>query len=457
MHTLRGILGIGLVLLAAYLLSNNRGKINWRPVLGGLAIQFCLAFTVLKWEVGRQGLMALTEFVQKVYGAADEGIGFVFGPLSDMGTMGEVFGSHFAFVFAFRVLPLVIFFASLISVLYYLGIMQLMIRWIGGGLQKVLGTTKEESMAAAANIFVGQSEAPLVIRPYLSTMTQSGLFAVMSCGLASVAGTTLGGYAAMGVPLEYLLAASFMAAPAGLAMAKLMFPEEGDPAELEKGEDPGFEKDDTANIVDAAAKGASDGLGLAMNIGAMILAFVSLIALVNILLGALAGQTTTTIAGMLVAGIFIAFAGWRYLSNPLPLLVIGGTMMAMAVSGHFGGTTLQQILGWVFSPVAWAIGIPWEDAQAGGNYIGQKVVLNEFVAYAAFISEMDNLSPKTHIVVSFALCGFANLGSMAINLGALGKLAPSRRAEVAKIVPKALLAGLFASFLSASMAGMFYR
>ena len=461
MHTTRGIIGIGFVLLVAYWLSHNRAGIRWRPVLGGLAIQFCLAFIVLRWEVGREGLLWLTKLVQKVYSAADEGIGFVFGALADSAAMGGAFGNHFAFVFAFRVLPLVIFFASLISVLYYLGVMQAMIRWIGGGLQKVLGTTKAESMAAAANIFVGQSEAPLVIRPYLATMSTSGLFAVMTGGLASVAGTTLGGYAAMGVPLEYLLAASFMAAPAGLAMAKLMFPEDGETEGNREREDPGIGKDDTANIIDAAAKGAADGLGLALNIGAMILAFVSLIALANILLGALAGQSRGKISMVLVFGIMaIALGGYhwkkQHRQNALPLLAIGCAMMAMAVSGYSGGTTLQEVLGQVFSPVAWLIGIPWEEARAGGNFIGQKLVLNEFVAYAAFVGEMGQLSPKTNLIISFALCGFANLGSMAINLGALGKLAPTRRAEVARIVPKALVAGLLASFLSASMAGMFF-
>jgi len=461
MHTLRGIIGILIVLLAAYLLSNNKSRIRWRPVLGGLMIQLTLAFVVLRWETGREGLLSLTRGVQQVIDASQEGIGFMFGPLASNESMGEVFGNHLAFVFAFRVLPLIIFFASLISVLYYVGIMQVLVKWIGGGLQKLLGTSKPESMAAAANIFVGQSEAPLVIRPYLKTLTSSGLFTVVVGGLASVAGSMLGGYAALGVPLEYLLAACFMSAPAGLAMAKLMFPEV-ERSEQDTGEeDPGDIRGDTANVVDAAAKGAGDGLIMALNIGAMLMAFISLIALCNLLLGLLANQSSTQQALALGVGLLLIGSGsyvWKTKTrqSSTPWLVAGVTLALMAMSGYYGGVTLQQVFGWIFSPAAWAIGIPWSEAQTGGNFIGQKLVLNEFVAYASFVGEMETLSPKTNLIISFALCGFANLGSMAVNLGTYAKLAPERRAEVARLLPKAVAAGMFASFLSASMAGMFF-
>ena len=462
MHTVRGVLGILLVLLVAYLLSNNKSGIRWRPVLGGLLIQVTLAFVVLRWEMGKEGLLAVTETVQQVINASQQGILFLFGPLASNEVMGEVFGNHMAFVFAFRVLPLIIFFASLISVLYYVGIMQILVNLIGGGLQKLLGTSRPESMAAAANIFVGQSEAPLVIRPYLDKMTQSGLFAVVVGGLASVAGSILGGYAALGVPLEYLLAACFMSAPAGLVMAKLIYPEtepEGTTDDMEV--DPGKINEDTANIVDAAAKGAADGLMMALNIGAMLLAFISLIALGNLLLGAMETQSTQWQVLVLLGGLSLCGAGVYFRKNAkkqhsTPLIASGVALLLMAISGLCGGVTLEQVFGWIFSPLAWIIGVPWAEVQTGGSFIGQKLVLNEFVAYASFVGEMENLSPKTQLVISFALCGFANFGSMAINLGTYAKLAPNRRAEVARILPKALAGGMLASCLSASLAGMFF-
>jgi CNT family concentrative nucleoside transporter len=285
-----------------------------------------------------------------------------------------------------------------------------LIKFIGGGLSKLLGTSKAESISAAANIFVGQTEAPLIIRPFVAKMTKSELFAVMTGGLASVAGSVLVGYALLGVPLEYLLAASFMAAPAGLVLAKLMIPETEEP----DNEDFEMEKDqDSVNVIDAAARGASDGLKLALNVGAMLLAFIALIALINGILGG-------------VGGVF-----------------------------GFESLSLEQILGYVFAPLAFAIGVPWSEAVTAGSFIGQKLVLNEFVAYSAFAPEIANLSPKTVIVVSFALCGFANLSSMAILLGGLGALAPNRRGDIAKLGLRAVAAGMLASLLSAAIAGMF--
>ncbi|MCS0673908.1 NupC/NupG family nucleoside CNT transporter [Cytobacillus firmus] len=398
-----GLLGVVTVLGIAFLLSSNRKAINLRTILGGLAIQFAFAFAVLKWELGKKVLEKMTFAVNDIVGFANEGINFLFGGLFQE-------GSGVGMVFAFQVLTTVIFFSSLISVLYYTGIMQIIIKVIGGGLSKMLGTSKAESMSAAANIFVGQTEAPLIVRPFLNKMTKSELFAVMTGGLASVAGSVLIGYSLLGVPLEYLLAASFMAAPAGLVLAKIMIPE----TEVsETTDDITIEKDtESVNVVDAAARGASVGLQLALNIGAMLLAFIALVALINGIIG---------------------FAGGLF---------------------GFENLTLETILGFVFAPLAFAVGVPWAEAVQAGGYIGQKLVLNEFVAYSAFAPEISSLSPKTVAVVSFALCGFANISSMAILLGGLGNLAPDRRNDIAKLGIRAVIAGALASLLSAAIAGM---
>ncbi len=343
--------------------------------------------------------------VNDIISYANEGINFLFG-----GIFTEQSG--ITSVFAFQVLPVVIFFSSLISVLYYLKIMQFFIKILGGGLSWLLGTRKAESLSAAANIFVGQTEAPLVVKPYIARMSQSELFAVMTGGLASVAGSVLIGYSLLGVPLEYLIAASFMAAPAGLVMAKLILPEtEGieEPKEFEMEDDK-----DAANVIDAAAKGASVGLNLALNIGAMLLAFIAIVALLNGLL----------------SGIGSLFG--------------------------YGDISIEMILGYVFSPLAFAIGVPWDEAVTAGNFIGQKLVLNEFVAYSAFAPEIDQLTDKTVAIISFALCGFANISSLGILLGGLGNLAPNRRADIAKLGIKAVIAGALASLLSAAIAGMLF-
>ncbi|AGX03574.1 MULTISPECIES: NupC/NupG family nucleoside CNT transporter [Bacillus] len=405
MNFIWGIAGILTVLVIALLLSNNRRAINPRTILGGLAIQILFAFAVLKWEAGRKALNWLTMGVNSIINYANEGINFLFG-----GLFAE--GSGVTYVFAFQVLPIVIFFSALISVLYYLKIMQFIIKILGGGLSWLLGTRKAESMSAAANIFVGQTEAPLVIRPYIGQMTNSELFAVMTGGLASVAGSVLVGYSLLGVPLEYLLAASFMAAPAGLIMAKIIFPEtekKEEPKELEMEND-----SDSTNVIDAAAKGASVGLQLALNIGAMLLAFIALVALLNGLLG------------------------W-----------IGSWF-------GFGELTLQLILGYIFSPLAFAIGVPWAEAVEAGNFIGQKLILNEFVAYSSFAPEIPELTDKTVAIISFALCGFANISSLAILLGGLGNLAPNRRADIARLGIRSVIAGALASLLSAAIAGMLF-
>lgn len=404
MQYLWGIMGIIVVLGIAFAFSTNKKRINFRTVLGGLAIQLFFAFIVLETSWGQNSLKGLTQVVNAIINYSNEGITFLFGGLYTE-------ESNIAFIFAFNVLPVVIFFSALISVLYYLKIMQFFIKILGGGLAKLLGTRKAESLSAAANIFVGQTEAPLVVRPYLSKMTESELFAVMTGGLASVAGSVLVGYSLLGVPLEYLLAASFMAAPAGLVLAKLFVPETDstpEPKELDMEAD-----SDSANVIDAAAKGASVGLQLALNIGAMLLAFIALVAMINGLLG-----------------------------------LVGGWFGMDALS-------LELILGYAFAPLAFAIGVPWSEAVIAGNFIGQKLVINEFVAYSAFAPEIGNLSDKAVAIISFALCGFANLSSLGILLGGLGNLAPDRRGDIARLGLKAVIAGALASLLSAAIAGMF--
>ncbi|RSL33375.1 NupC/NupG family nucleoside CNT transporter [Salibacterium salarium] len=403
MNFLWGLMGIAFVLFLAFLLSSRKKSINPRTILGGLAFQILFAFIVLEWEFGRDMLEGLTVGVQAVIDNAYEGIDFLVGDLLDLEGVGSVF--------AFEVLPIIIFFSSLIAVLYYIGIMQWLIKIIGGFISFVLGTSKAESMSAAANIFVGQTEAPLVVRPYLADMTKSELFAVMTGGLASVAGSVLVGYSQLGIPLQYLLAASFMAAPAGLIMAKLMLPETEVSATSDSIK---MEKDtESQNVIDAAAKGASTGVQLAINVGAMLLAFIGLIAVINSLFG-------------LVGGWF-----------------------------GFGELSLELILGYIFAPVAFMIGVPWMEALQAGSFIGQKIVVNEFVAYAAFAPEIDSFTQKSQVVITFALCGFANLSSMAIILGGFGSLVPERRKELAQLGIRTVIAGALASLLSAAIAGMF--
>ncbi len=403
MQYLWGFLGIAVILGIAFLMSNNKKRINYRTVFAALATQLIFAFIVLKWSFGRMVLQKLTNVVTSVIAYANEGINFLFGGLYTE-------QSGITNVFAINVLLIVIFFSALISVLYYLGIMQFFIKYIGGALAKLLGTRKAETFSATANIFVGQTEAPLVIKPYLEHLTKSELFAVMVCGLASVSGSVLIGYSLIGVPLEYLLAASFMSAPVGLLLSKIIFPET---EAVETDEEFTLHKDEeSSNVIDAAANGASIGLQLALNIGAMLLSFIALVALVNGLLGYV--------------------GGWIGLDN----------------------LSLELILGYIFSPLAFVIGVPWNEALVAGNFIGQKLILNEFVAYTAFAPMIPELSDKTVAIISFALCGFANIASLGILLGGLGKLAPSRRSEIANLGIRAIIAGALASCLSAAIAGM---
>ena len=400
-----GLLGIVLLLLAAYGLCDNRKAIRWRTVGTALALQVLFGWMVFAVPAGRDALAALSAGVTNAIGAGQEGVDFLFGGLTRDN------GGAVGFVFALRVLPMIIFFSSLIAVLYHLKIMGLVIRFLGGGLKKLLGTSRAESLSAAANIFVGQTEAPLVVKPYIAGMTSSELFAVMVGGLASVAGSILAGYVALGVDIKYLIAASFMAAPGGLLFAKLMKPETGTPHEGRLDFSEGDEK--PANVVDAAALGASTGLKLALNVGAMLLAFIGLIALLNLLLGGIGG----------------------WFGN--------------------GSLSLQVILSWCFAPVAWLIGMPWGDAVNGGCLIGQKLILNEFVAYVQYVEWRPGFSTKSEAIGAVALCGFANLSSIAILIGGLGGMAPNRRSEIARLGLLAVAAGTFSNLTSAAIVGLF--
>ncbi|MEZ7837168.1 MAG: NupC/NupG family nucleoside CNT transporter [Flavobacteriales bacterium] len=409
MEIMMSLVGMVVLIGLAVLLSKSRKDIRLRTVGGAFALQFAFGAFVLYIPFGKKILISISDAVANVIAYGNEGINFLFGDLTAT--------FNFGFIFALRVLPVIIFFSALISVLYYVGIMKWVINILGGALSKLLGTSRTESLSATANIFVGQTEAPLVIRPFIKTMTKSELFAVMCGGLASVAGSVLAGYASMGVPLEYLIAASFMAAPGGLLFAKLIMPEtEKSTAHLIQDDD--ADEDAPVNIIDAAASGAGSGLKLALNVGAMLLAFVGLIALVN--------------------GIFGGIGGWF----GMPEL------------------TLELILGYVFSPLAFLIGVPWHEATTVGSFIGQKLVVNEFVAYLDFMPYLAEdsvlvLSEKSKAIVAFALCGFANLSSIAILLGGLGGIAPSRRAEIAKFGLLAVAAGTLSNLMSATIAGLF--
>lgn len=419
MNTAIGILGIVVLLGIGYLLSENRRAINLRTVVLAFTIELALGGLILYSPAGQHVLFVMAEAVTTVINFNNAGTSFIFGGLvSDK--MFEIFGSG-GFVIALRVLPIIVFFSALSAVLYYLGIMQILVRWVGGALQRLLKTSRAESMNSAANIFLGVTEAPLLVKPYLGSMTRSELFAVLCGGLASIAGTMLVSYASLGVKMEYLLAASFMAAPGGLLFAKLMIPETQQTA-AESGAKP-VQENRPANIIDAAAEGAINGLNMALAVGAMLLAFVSLVALLNGLLG--------------------------------------------GVGGWFGlpDLSMELILGYLLSPMAWLMGIPWNEALTSGAIIGQKIVINEFFAYANLAEYLKGnevvaatglpMTERTQIILSFALCGFANFGTVAIAIGGIGSLIPNRRKEIATLGMKALVAGVLSNLMAATIAGLF--
>ncbi|MDE2689008.1 MAG: NupC/NupG family nucleoside CNT transporter [Acidobacteriota bacterium] len=395
-----GLIGLLVIPGIAWLLSTNRFGVRWRTVVTGIAIQFVLALLILKTAPGRAFFAGATEVVTGFLEFADEGSRFVFGQGFDL------------VPFAFRVLPTIIFFSSVVAVLYHLGVIQRVVKVFAVVMTKVMGTSGPESLSASANIFVGQTEAPLLIRSYVGKMTRSELMAVMTGGFATVAGGVLAAYVGMGISAGHLIAASVMSAPAALVMAKLMVPE----TETDRvSADTDFKvKTPWANMIDAAAQGAGDGLKLALNVGAMLLAFIALVALVNGLLGPV--------------------GGWIGLP----------------------GLNLEMILGFLFRPLAWVMGVPWAEADAVGTLLGLKTAANEFVAYSRFedISADNQLSEKSRVIATYALCGFSNFSSIAIQIGGIGGIAPERKSELASLGLRAMIAGTLACLQTATIAGL---
>ncbi|MES3100107.1 NupC/NupG family nucleoside CNT transporter [Sphingomonas faeni] len=412
-----GLAGIAVILGIAVLLSSDRRAIRLRIVGAAFALQAGIAVLVLYSSFGKVVLGEMSGGVANLLSYSQKGTEFLFGKMATP----EIGGQSFAIA----ALPVIIFFASLVSILYYLGIMQFVVRWVGGGIEKVIGVSKVESLCAAANIFVGQSESPLVIRPYLAGLTPAQLFTVMTSGMAGVAGTILAAYASMGIRIDYLLAASFMAAPGGILMAKIIMPDRVMPpeGELALGDLPGessagepmpqatHDEEKPANLIMAAAQGAQTGVRLAVAVGAMVLAFVALVALANGLLGGL------------------------------------GNMIGLP------GLSFQGLLGYVFAPIMFLLNVPWSEAGIAGGLFGQKIVLNEFVAYIS-LGTQTGLSPRTIAVITFSLCGFANFSSIAIQMAVTGSLAPNQRPMIAKLGLRALAAGSLANLMSAALAGL---
>ena len=434
MQILMSLAGMVVILAIAVLLSSNRRAIKLRVVGAAFALQASLAALVLYVPWGKTVLQFMSNGVSNLLGYAGEGTKFIFGPLASP----EIGGNSFAIA----ALPVIIFFASLISILYYLGIMQYVIRWIGGGLQKITGISKVESLCAAANIFVGQSESPLVIRPYLAGLKPEQLFCVMTVGMAGVAGTILAAYASMGIRIDYLLAAAFMSAPGGILMAKLMMPDvppvpvgEGNPALINPHPDdePIMVHDDSeekpANIIMAATQGAQTGVKLAVAVGAMVLAFVALVAMAN---GLLDGLGDAAVDGAERWGVPFSPDAAEWLST----------------------LSFQKIVGYVFAPLMYLLGVPWNEAIQAGGLFGTKIVLNEFVAFID-LGALKTLSAPTVAIVTFALCGFANILSVAIQIAITGGLAPNQRPVIAKLGLKALAAGSLSNLMSAALAGLF--
>lgn len=401
MSQLQGILGIAVILGLALAVSEQRSRIDKRTVLAALAFQVAFAFLVLEFGPGRDALDFVAGQVAALVAYTEEGTKFVFGRYAEGDDVP----------FALSVLPVIVFLGALIGLLYYLRVIQYFVEYVGGAIRWVLRTSKLSSVYASTVIFLGQTEAPLLIAPYLSRLTRAELFTVMTAGFASVAGSTLVGYALLGAPLEYLLAATLMNAPGALLIANLIVPETDREATTQLNVRD-VRDEDSANVIDATGRGALAGGRIALTVAALLIAFVALIALVNGILG--------------------------------------------GVGGWFGedDLSLERVFGWLFAPVAWLIGVPWDEAQEAGNVIGLKTVLNEFVAFAEFGPRIDEFSDKAALVTTFALAGFANFASIAIQIGTLGGLAPERRGEVAKLGLKALLAGSLVNLLNAAIAGV---
>ena len=406
MNRLIGLLGIIIIIGIAYLLSENKKKINWKLVAVGLGLQILFALIILKIPFGKTSFQFASRIVTKILDFTSEGTVFLFGNLTDVNTFGSIF--------ALNVLPTIIFFSSLMGILYYLGIMQAVVKFIARIISKLLGTSGAETLSAVGNIFLGQTEAPLLVKPYINKMTKSELTAIMIGGMATVAGGVMAGYISMGVDAGHLLAGSIMAAPAGLILAKILVPEVDEP-ETKNTTNISVEKT-ASNVVEAAANGASEGLFLALNVAAMLLAFVALIALLNYIIGFIGG-----------------FLGFPSLS-------------------------LQWILGKIFSPLAFVMGIPVKDISIAGSLLGEKIMINEFVAYSSLSNYITEgiLQEKTILILTYALCGFANISSIAIQIGGIGGIAPERKSTIAKLGLKSLIGGALATCLTGTIAGILF-
>lgn len=403
MERLVSVLGLVVLVGFAYALSDNRSKIQWRTVLSGIALQIGFGLFILKTDLGRKIFTVAGEVFGAVLAYTTKGAEFIFGSLA---TPSPTFG----FIFATMVLPTIIFMSALMSVLYHLGIMQKVVELVARVMMRVMKVSGAESLAAAANIFVGQTEAPLVIKPYVGSMTRSEIMCLMTGGMATIAGGVLAAFVGFGIDAGHLLAASVMSAPAALVCAKLMIPE------IEESKTAGVVKINlpklSTNVIDAAASGASDGLKLAVNVAAMLLSFIALIAMLNGLLG--------------WAGSFLG----------LPQI------------------TFELIMGYLFAPVAWLLGCPWQDCLIVGNFLGKKLVINEFVAYLDLKEQMGNITPRSVIISTYALCGFSNFSSIAIQVGGIGTLAPEKRSVIVALGVKSLIAGTLACLMTAAIAGI---
>ncbi len=422
-----GLIGIVLILGIAFLMSNNRKRINYRLVLSGLALQLGLALFILKVPIGKTIFAGFASIVTKILSFADRGADFVFGALVNKEYMEKAFGAGHDFVFFFKIIPTIIFVAVLVSIAYYLGIMQRIVAVIARFVHWLMGVSGSEALSNVASAFVGQVEAQIMIKPYLKGMTTSELLASMAGSMACIAGGVMAVYIALGVPAEYLLAASIMAAPGALVISKIVFPE------TEQSETKGHVKLEvnktSSNFVDAISHGASDGLKVGLNVIAMLIGFIALIAMTDAVLG------------------FLGRNIYQYTGFTLDIIGI-----------DFQHLSLKTILGAIFSVFAWAMGVPMHDVYTAGSLMGTKMVVNEFVAYLDMSAMLKSgaLDPKTITIVSFALCGFANFSSIAIQVGGIGELAPSRRTDIAKLGFKALICGTLASYLSATIAGILF-
>jgi concentrative nucleoside transporter, CNT family len=410
------LFGAAVILAIAVACSTNRRAINWTTVAWGLALQVVFALIVLKTTLGQRVFETLGHGINKLLGFAGVGAAFVFGPLGDAGVWGRAMtgalgadGANYAVIFAFQVLPTIIFIAALFAILYYYGVMQIVVRVFAVVMQRVMKCSGAESLNVAASIFMGQTEAPLTIRPYLPDMTESELMTVMTSGMAHISGGIMAAYILFGIEAKHLLTAVIMTAPGTIMMAKMLVPETGVPKTMGTVR---LEVEQTdVNVIDAAGRGTGEGLHLALNVGAMLISFLALIAMVNYILG------------------FIPFHG-----DPL---------------------SLGRIFGWVFAPVAWSMGVPWKDAGTIGNLLGTRMALNEFVAYAELgrLIKLGVLDAKSVTIATFALCGFANFSSIGIQIGGIGALAPNRRHDLARLGLRAMFAGTLANFMTATIAG----